>query len=74
MTFTVTNRIEELHIDMLYELLTSLVFSFSHEDFRISKVYTNEKIWLTDFKYALVLEPTNKRAASSAERLRKLFQ
>ncbi|CAL5215352.1 unnamed protein product [Lathyrus oleraceus] len=29
---------------------------------------------IDDFKYALVLEPTNKRAASSAERLRKLFQ
>ncbi|KAH0976042.1 hypothetical protein GBA52_017941 [Prunus armeniaca] len=27
-----------------------------------------------DFKYALVLEPTNKRASLSAERLRKLFQ
>lgn len=29
---------------------------------------------IDDFKYALVLEPTNKRAASSAERLRKFFQ
>lgn len=29
---------------------------------------------IDDFKYALVLEPTNKRAASAAERLRKLFQ
>ncbi|KAM7267979.1 hypothetical protein ACFE04_010145 [Oxalis oulophora] len=29
---------------------------------------------IEDFKYALVLEPTNKRAASSADRLRKLFQ
>lgn len=28
---------------------------------------------IDDFKYALVLEPTNKRAASAAERLRKLF-
>ncbi|KAG5030313.1 hypothetical protein JHK87_013827 [Glycine soja] len=29
---------------------------------------------IDDFKHALVLEPTNKRAASAAERLRKLFQ
>ncbi|EXB80330.1 Translocon at the outer membrane of chloroplasts 64 [Morus notabilis] len=29
---------------------------------------------IEDFKYALVLEPTNKRAALSAEKLRKLFQ
>lgn len=29
---------------------------------------------LADFNYALVLEPTNKRAALSAEKLRKLFQ
>ncbi|XP_061351071.1 translocon at the outer membrane of chloroplasts 64 [Gastrolobium bilobum] len=29
---------------------------------------------IDDFNYALVLEPTNKRAASAAERLRKLFQ
>ncbi|KAL1327922.1 hypothetical protein HN51_037907 [Arachis hypogaea] len=29
---------------------------------------------IDDFKYALVLEPTNKRAAAAAERLRKLFQ
>lgn len=29
---------------------------------------------IDDFKYALVLEPTNKRAALSAEKLRKLFQ
>ncbi|XP_024990075.1 uncharacterized protein LOC112524477 isoform X2 [Cynara cardunculus var. scolymus] len=29
---------------------------------------------IEDFKYALVLEPTNKRAAVSADRLRKLFQ
>jgi hypothetical protein len=28
---------------------------------------------LADFKYALVLEPTNKRASLSAERLRKVF-
>lgn len=28
---------------------------------------------IDDFRYALVLEPTNKRAASAAERLRKLF-
>lgn len=27
-----------------------------------------------DFRYAHVLEPTNKRAAVAAERLRKLFQ
>lgn len=27
-----------------------------------------------DFRYALVLEPTNKRAGQSVERLRKLFQ
>lgn len=29
---------------------------------------------IEDFKYALVLEPTNKRASTSAERLTKLFQ
>ncbi|PSR96523.1 Translocon at the outer membrane of chloroplasts like [Actinidia chinensis var. chinensis] len=29
---------------------------------------------IEDFSYALVLEPTNKRAAFSADRLRKLFQ
>ncbi|CAN0891442.1 Translocon at the outer membrane of chloroplasts 64 [Linum grandiflorum] len=29
---------------------------------------------IEDFRYALVLEPTNKRAAASAERLRKVFQ
>lgn len=29
---------------------------------------------IEDFKYALVLEPTNKRAATCADRLRKLFQ
>ncbi|KAM7479639.1 hypothetical protein LguiA_027852 [Lonicera macranthoides] len=29
---------------------------------------------IEDFKYALVLEPTNKRAANSADRLKKLFQ
>ncbi|MFS7936725.1 putative tetratricopeptide-like helical domain superfamily [Helianthus anomalus] len=29
---------------------------------------------LADFRYALVLEPTNKRAAVSADRLTKLFQ
>ncbi|CAN1266814.1 Translocon at the outer membrane of chloroplasts 64 [Linum perenne] len=29
---------------------------------------------LEDFRYASVLEPTNKRAAASAERLRKVFQ
>ncbi|KAF7822244.1 Translocon at the outer membrane of chloroplasts 64 [Senna tora] len=29
---------------------------------------------IDDFKYVLVLEPTNKRAATSAERLRTLFQ
>ncbi|RVX18098.1 Translocon at the outer membrane of chloroplasts 64 [Vitis vinifera] len=28
----------------------------------------------TDFRYALVLEPTNKRASLSADRLKKLFQ
>jgi len=28
---------------------------------------------IDDFKYALVLEPTNKRAASAAERLRNLI-
>jgi hypothetical protein len=28
---------------------------------------------LADFKYAVVLEPTNKRASLSAERLRKVF-
>ncbi|XP_020215640.1 uncharacterized protein LOC109799479 [Cajanus cajan] len=29
---------------------------------------------IDDFKHALVLEPTNKRAAAAVERLRKLFQ
>ncbi|KAI3517872.1 hypothetical protein L1887_17093 [Cichorium endivia] len=29
---------------------------------------------IDDFRYALVLEPTNKRAAMSADRLKKLFQ
>ncbi|WVZ22546.1 hypothetical protein V8G54_001090 [Vigna mungo] len=29
---------------------------------------------IDDFKHALVLEPTNKRAAAAADRLRKLFQ
>ncbi|KAJ0048113.1 hypothetical protein Pint_17070 [Pistacia integerrima] len=28
---------------------------------------------LADFQYALVLEPTNKRASVSADRLRKVF-
>ncbi|CAK9153613.1 unnamed protein product [Ilex paraguariensis] len=27
-----------------------------------------------DFRYALVLEPTNKRAAQSADKLKRLFQ
>ncbi|KVI04768.1 Amidase [Cynara cardunculus var. scolymus] len=36
--------------------------------------YYKEAIEGTHFKYALVLEPTNKRAAVSADRLRKLFQ
>lgn len=31
-------------------------------------------VWVADFRYALVLEPTNKRAAMCADRLKKLFQ
>jgi len=60
------------HIDSVHLVLVGL-FSFwaRYENF---PVFANKGFCFADFKHALVLEPTNKRAAAAAERLRKVFQ
>lgn len=45
-------------------------------EFRINVLLTEFRLMAllpADFSYALVLEPTNKRASLSADRLRKVF-
>lgn len=52
------------------KLLILMVFALIEVDF----VALMPTFCTADFRYALVLEPTNKRAALSADRLRKLYQ
>ncbi|QHN76300.1 hypothetical protein S245_065713 [Arachis hypogaea] len=54
-------------------IFVRLLLLFSYENFRIFQII-GELFFFADFQHALVLEPTNKMASSTAERLRKLFQ